>query len=203
MEELLVPGVRGWIIPFDTPGRQTAGQLVEVRHGRTTVSLDTQLPNRLVGRWLDTPEGRRALEVPDGPWRREVRYGGSRIDFGLTAEPNDRPRALLEVKSVNLRVGKRARFPDAPTTRGVRHLEELTRAARRGTQATVLFAVQRNDCRSVGPNRAMDPAFATAFDRASEAGVRFRAVWLSVHPDRVGIGGPLPVEGVPPGGSIR
>lgn len=193
MAELLRPGARGWMVPFATPGHRTAGQLVAVEHAGTLVSLDTQAPNRLVGRWLATEAGRRRLGVPAGAWRAEARFGRSRLDFAILGERPQAPRALLEVKSANLRVGGEARFPDAPTVRGVRHLQELAEAARRGIDATVLFVVQRGDCRAVGPHRALDPAFGRACDLAARAGVRFRAVRLRVRPDRLAIGADLPV----------
>jgi sugar fermentation stimulation protein A len=196
MRELLLPGARGWMVPSADPLRRTAGTLVVLRHGRTLVSIDTQLPNRLVAQRLVSVGGARTLGVADGPWRPEVRYGASRMDFGISGATPARPRALLEVKSANLRVGGAALFPDAPTVRGTRHVRELARAARTGTMAFVLFVVQRADVGSVGPHRRMDPAFGSACDEAVQAGVTFGAVQLVVRPGEARLGRRVPVRGL-------
>jgi sugar fermentation stimulation protein A len=192
MHELLTPGARGWMVPSSDPLRRTAGTLVTLRHGRTLVSIDTLLPNRLVGRLLADSGGPARLGVDRGPWRAEIRFGASRIDFGVPGPALERPRALMEVKSANLRVGRAAHFPDAPTVRGTRHVRELARAARSGSQCTVLFVVQRSDVRSVGPNRAIDPAFGDACDEAASVGVRFTALQLVLRSDRASLGRSLP-----------
>ena len=191
MEELLVPGsTRGYVVRAPGPTRKTAFDLVAVRHGRSLVSIDPRASNRLARAAL---ERRWLTGAPAGPWSAEVRWGRSRLDFGRR-DPQGRLTALLEVKSSNLRVGSTALFPDAPTLRGTRHLEELVRARRAGRFAGVLFVVQRRDVRSFAPNRALDPAFARAFDRARAAGVRVWAISLRVRPGRLEWGTPLHVR---------
>lgn len=192
MEELLLPGLTtGWMVPAP-PGRsrRTAWTLVAVRHGRSTVSIDPGLSTRLVGRAL---AGCGLPGVPRGPWVPEVRVGRHRMDFGLPG-PTDRPwRALLEVKSSNLRVGRTAFFPDAPTERGRRHLDLLARHARGGRRSDVVFVVQRNDVDEFRPNARLDPAFAASLRRAASAGVRLHALTLRVRPGRAALGRSLPV----------
>jgi len=199
MEELLVPGTTtGWIVGAGHPGRRTAYDLVAVRHGAVRVSVDSRIAPRLVRAALSLG----ALPgIPEGDWRAEVPFGRHRIDFGIRGE--DGPfRALLEIKSSNLKVGRIALFPDAPTERGRRHLEALARASREGIDAHVLFAIQRPDVDAIGPNRALDPAFADAFDRARAAGVRCHGIRLSVRPEGVELDRPVPVRPHPfgPGG---
>ena len=194
MAELLRPGAAGAVVPARDPTRRTSGTLVALRHRGVWVSIDTHLPNSLVGRALGDPSFRRRHGLPDLPWRPEVTVGHSRFDFAA-GEPRSRePVALLEVKSANLRVGTEARFPDAPTVRGTRHLRELAAHARGGRWAGVLFVVQRGDVEAVGPNRAMDPAFAAAFDAARSAGVRFSAVRLRVDDRGARLGPAIPVR---------
>jgi sugar fermentation stimulation protein A len=197
MLELLKPGATGWMVPSDDPARLTRGTLVSLRHGRTLVSIDTQLPNRLVRDRLAQPGGGSSLGVPDGSWRAEVRFGASRLDFGIPGASVRQPLALLEVKSANLRVGRSALFPDAPTVRGSRHVRELAAAARAGIRAGVLFVVQRGDVEAVGPHRRMDPEFGDACDTARRAGVTFSAVRLIVTPSGAALGPPVPVRGLP------
>lgn len=193
MEELLVDGVTsGYAVPARSRVRRTSLELVSVRSGHALVSIDTRASNELV---------RRALvagglpELGPGPWRPEVRWGTSRLDFGVAGAAPGRWRALLEVKSSNLRVGASALFPDAPTARGRRHLRELTRAARQGVRCAVLFLVQRADVGEFRPNAALDPEFALAMEGARRAGVRLVARTVQVEPDRLRLGRRLPVRG--------
>ena len=100
----------------------------------------------------------------------------------------------VEAKSVNLVEDGVALFPDAPTTRGVRHLDELIRAVGEGSAAAIVFVVQRDDARSLRPHPTADPAFADALRRAVSRGVR--ALALACRFDGVGLEpvGMLPVE---------
>jgi sugar fermentation stimulation protein A len=82
---------------------------------------------------------------------------------------------LVEVKSVSLVEGGIARFPDAPTARGRRHVSELEAFLREGGRGLVLFIVQRDDARVVTPNSRTDPAFAAAVTSARREGVLLRA----------------------------
>lgn len=192
MEELLIPGVTtGWVIRAPGPHRSTAWDLVAVRWGRTTVSIDARIGNRIVGRAI--AEG--ALDgFGSGRWRSEVSLGTERYDFArLTA--HGRPSVLLEVKSSNLRVGETALFPDAPTARGARQVRALARWARTGVASYLLFVVQRGDCSSFRLNARLDPEFDAAVRGARAAGVAILARSLRVRPGAVEWGRPLPVEG--------
>lgn len=177
MRELLIPGARCLVQGEGRPGQKTRGALIMVEHGPHWVSVDSHLPNRLM---LEAFAYQRVphFEAYRGV-RPEVRYGESRVDFLLTGAE---PPALVEVKSVTLVVDGQARFPDAPTDRGRRHLEELTRATREGYRAAVVFVIQRPDARSFAPNAATDPAFAEALATAVSAGVEAHAFTCRVEP---------------------
>jgi sugar fermentation stimulation protein A len=101
---------------------------------------------------------------------------------------------LLEVKSVAAVRGGTALFPDAPTARGVRHVEALGHAASRGERAALLFVVQRGDVRRVAPFAERDPAFAAALRAARRAGVRLLAHTCRVEPRGCTLGPEIPVE---------
>ncbi len=190
MEELLVPGTTvGYVVPAPGAARRTSFDLVSVRHGRSLVSIDARVGNRLAARALSAGL---LPEVGRGTWRAEYPWEGGRIDFALPGPSRDRPAALLEVKCSNLRVGSTALFPDAPTERGRRHVEALTRAARRGIPSAVLFLVQRHDVRAFTANRALDPKFARALDRARARGVRLRAQTTRIGPGTVAWGSEIP-----------
>jgi len=101
--------------------------------------------------------------------RREFTYGKSRIDFLLKNTENY--KMLLEVKGCTLVEEGIAKFPDAPTVRGKKHLEELTHARDEGFESAVLFLVIREDAVNFTPNTNMDPDFTTAFYKAKKNGV--------------------------------
>lgn len=172
LKELLLPGARCWVRPAEpSPTRRTRWTLVLVESpdGAELVSLDTTLPNRLARTALEAG----ALEEFAG-WtleRREFSMGRSRLDF-LLAHPDGRKLAL-EVKSVTLVEEGVARFPDAVTARGARHVEELAEIAQRpGWEAAVLFICQRRDAGRIEAARAIDPHFADTLTAAGKAGVQ-------------------------------
>ncbi len=191
MEELLLPGdTVGYVVPCTRTGRRTRFDLVSVRHGRTLVSIDSRVGNRLVAQALALG---RLSAVGPGPWVPEVRWADGRFDFARLHGQDGPLRELLEVKCSNLRVGRTALFPDAPTVRGRRHLLTLARAARRGISGTVVFVIQRPDVEAFAPNGALDPDFARALERARRAGVRLLAWTCRVRPGRVEWGKEVPV----------
>jgi sugar fermentation stimulation protein A len=139
--------------------------LIGVECDRGWVNVDSRLPNLLFAEALR--EG--SLEEFKGTraWKPEYRYGRSVLDFFLKTSPP----CLVEVKGCTLVVGGEARFPDAPTARGARHLEELTRARREGYRACLVMVVKHPAGRAFRPNRDTDPAFAGALGEAATAGV--------------------------------
>lgn len=200
LEELLVPGRRVWLRPAAAPHRKTrwTAVLVQTPDGEGRISVDTTLPNRLVGRALEAG----ALEELSG-WEldgREVTVGGSRFDFvlrpaGAEEETDDGRRLVLEVKSVTLVEDGVGLFPDAVTARGARHVRELAElAGRPDREAAVLFVLQRPDARRVHAARSIDPDFARALSEAKEAGVRVLARRCRVEPERVVLGEAIPAS---------
>ena len=195
IRELLIPNALLRLRPAPHgAARSTRYSVALVRSSvspRPWVSLDTTLPNRLAEDLLT-----RGFVVRVGKkWtiQREFRHGRSRFDFRLHCLGGD--EILVEVKSVTLVVEGLARFPDAPTARGTRHLRELERYARSGGRALLLFIVQRDDARAVVPNNTIDPAFTHALVSAARAGVLLRAVRFHLTPSgRATYRGPLPIH---------
>jgi sugar fermentation stimulation protein A len=195
LRELLVPGAELRLRPApDGSARRTRFTVALVRAPDPTgvwVSVDTMLPNRLAEDllWKGRVRGvGRCRSV-----RREVTRGKSRFDFLVL--PRRGREMYVEVKSVTLVMGGEARFPDAPTKRGARHVRELTEIVNDGGRAMVLFLVQRRDASRVAPNPATDPDFAEALATARRVGVllraarfrldaRGRATWLGALPVR-------------------
>ena len=100
----------------------------------------------------------------------------------------------MEVKGCTLEEDGHARFPDAPTLRGVKHLEELIRCRAEGYEATVCFVLQMGGLRDFAPNDATHPAFGDALRRAAAAGVEVLAMECRVTPDTLALDRPVPVR---------
>ncbi len=193
LRELLIPGVRIWLLPASGPKRKTrwTALLVESPDRRGLVSVDTRIPNRLIGQAL----AQSALEE-FGDWellRAEATLGRSRIDFLLGRD--DGRRLALEVKSVTLVEDGVGLFPDAVTARGARHARELAQLAQRdGWSAAILFVIQREDVRRFRAARELDPDFAAALDEARAQGVQIVARRCRIDLDRVTLGDTVPVN---------
>lgn len=192
--ELLLPGTAVWLQDFGSkhPGRSTRYDLIAVakqRPGKAPllVNMDAQAPNKVFAQWARAGKFRPGLTL----LRPETTWGSSRFDFFYEAA--DGPQGFVEVKGVTLEEGGHARFPDAPTLRGVKHLEELTRAVEAGYAAHVCFVVQMEEMTGFSPNDATHPAFGDALRTAAAAGVEVLAVGCSVSPDRLEISYSVPV----------
>lgn len=125
---------------------------------------------------------------------REVPFGDSRLDFRLARGPRRKDELWVEVKSATMDGGGGAvAFPDAVTTRGARHLDELVALRRRGARAALLFVVSRSGVDRVRPADEVDPAYGAALRRAAAAGVEILAYAAELSPARLGVGRRLPV----------
>lgn len=182
--ELLVPGAPVYLAPGVTPGRRTPYDLVAVDKSGLLINMDAQAPNRAFAEFA------RTFDPTAQDVRPEYRYGDSRLDFCLTGPQG---LHLVEVKGVTLESGGHARFPDAPTERGVRHLHELIRAVGEGHRATAFFVIQMTGVTDFSPNDDTHPAFGEALRRARDAGVRIAAWSCRVTPDSMEIDRPVPV----------
>ena len=185
--ELLVPGTRVYVNHSENPNRATRYDLVAVWKGTRLINMDSQAPNKVFYEYLQSGRYMAGLDFI----RAEVRYGSSRFDFYMEAGPR---KIFLEVKGVTLEEHGAALFPDAPTLRGVRHLNELAACLRDGYEAHMVFVVQMDGIRYVAPNNETHPAFGTALAAAHDAGVTVAALDCIVTPDSLRIGHPLPVK---------
>jgi sugar fermentation stimulation protein A len=191
LRELFQPGRTVYLSRQQAAHRATPYDLVLVRLPTGLVSADARLPNALV-----RDAFQRSLLPPFAGYTHvqpEARYGHSRLDFALSG-PSAEERCLVEVKSATLVVNGQARFPDAPTERGRKHLDELARAVRKGHRAAVLFIIQRGDVISFAPNAPADPAFARALRRAVRAGVEVYAYRCRLTRRSITLVGAVPVD---------
>ena len=188
--ELLVPGRRCYILPALNPLRKTHYDLVliETPNGLLT-STDARLPNQLFAKAFEStllPEFENYSHL-----EREVAYQQSRLDFRLS---NSGQICYVEVKSVTLVNDGIALFPDAPTTRGTRHLSHLMALKQSGFDAAIVFWVQRGDAVKVRPNCESDPVFAKTLADAQQKGVQILAYKSDVRVDGFEFMGSIPVK---------
>lgn len=186
------PGMRVWLEPNDDPRKKLdwGWRLAELPGGHWA-GIDTSVPNRVVAEAL--AEGRVPGLTGHETIRPEVSYGaGSRIDFVLSG---GQPDTYVEVKNVHLRrTGDWAEFPDSVTTRGAKHLRELSAMVALGRRAVMLYLVQRTDCARVRLAADLDPAYAAEFARAQAAGVEVMALGTTISLRGVKAAGVLPFD---------
>ena len=178
--ELLVPGAELYVQRSDNPARKTALDLTAVKKGSQWATMDPQAPNKAAAEWL-RQGGLGCREITILP---EYKYGDSRFDFFLEA---DGRKAFMEVKGVTLEEDGIARFPDAPTERGVKHIRELIRCLDAGYEAYVFFVIQMKGVRAFEPNDRTHPAFGEALREAAKKGVQILAYDCVVRPDEMSI----------------
>lgn len=184
--ELLRQGTKVWCLDTDSLTRKTRYDLIAVEKGQRLINMDSQAPNAAAGEWLRSG----GLGVIEN-LRPESRYGDSRFDFSFTKAGKP---CFLEVKGVTLETDGICAFPDAPTTRGVKHLRELTRLAREGYGTYVLFVIQMSGVSYLHPNDSTDPAFGQALREAKAAGVTVLAMDCAVTPQEMTIRNPVEVR---------
>ncbi len=189
---LAAPGNRVWISDSQNPKRKLQFSLEYIEVGDAWVGVNTHLANKLAEEAIKNGKIKELTGYPT--IRREVKYGqNSRIDFLLGAP--DRAPCYVEVKSVTLsREPSIAEFPDSVTTRGTKHLGELSDQVAAGARAVQLFVIQRNDCNLFRPAVDIDPAYAHALTRARKAGVEIIAAACSIDQYAIKICGPIPIE---------
>ena len=184
--ELLVPGATVYLERGTNPGRKTPYDLIAVEKGDLLINMDSQAPNKVFGEWAAAGgflPGVTAI-------RSEYVYGDSRLDFCIETEKGPH---LVEVKGVTLEEKGCARFPDAPTERGIKHIRELQRAAETGLDTTLFFVVQFQNAHSVAPNDDTHPAFGEALREAAAHNVKVCAFDCLVTPDSLSIRREVPV----------
>ena len=183
--ELLSEGVQVWCQKSSNPDRKTKYDLIGVQKGERLINMDSQAPNAAVGEWLRGGGMADATDI-----RSEVKFKNSRFDFAFTR--NGRP-CFMEVKGVTLENDGICAFPDAPTVRGTKHLQELMQAVQAGYDAYVLFVIQMTDVKYLHPNDATDPAFSDALRQAAEVGVKVLAMDCRVSCDGMELQKEVPV----------
>ena len=186
LRELLYPGAEVFLEESKNPNRKTGYDVIGAKKGAEFVNVDSQAPNRVVLEWLrQTDLLGDIVEI-----KPEKTYGNSRFDFYIrTAEKE----IYMEVKGVTLEIDGSARFPDAPTERGVKHIRELIACRQEGYEAYILFVIQMKGIHCFMPNDETHPAFGAALREAAAKGVHILAWDCAVSPDELRMDAPVAV----------
>lgn len=175
--ELLLPGATVYLQEFDSAARKTKFDLIAVeKAGVGLINMDAQAPNKVFAEWAHSGAFLPGLTY----LRPEKTWGSSRFDFYFEAGAR---KGFVEVKGVTLEEDGGAFFPDAPTERGVKHLEELIACRADGYEAYLCFVIQMTGVDYFAPNDRTHPAFGDALRRAAGAGVGLLAYDCRVTPD--------------------
>lgn len=183
-KELLIPGVKVAVNYQDKLTRKTKYDLVSVLKNEKWFNIDSQLPNQLVEEGLKQNLLKFAiLKGEVTRFKREYTYKKSRFDFFI--ETNQNERLLLEVKGMTLENNRIGSFPDAPSLRALKHVNELIEAKNDGYQVAVLFVAQFEEIDLATINKEMQPELQVSFQTAIKKGVEVLAYNCLVAPDKV------------------
>lgn len=163
--ELLTEGATVYLQKSDKPDRKYKYSLITVQKGDRLVNMDSQAPNKAVYEWLKSGAAFRNITL----LKPESTYGKSRFDFYFEYEGK---KAYMEVKGVTLENDGVVSFPDAPTQRGTKHINELCECVKEGYEAYIMFVVQMKDVLYFTPNAENDPDFDEALRKAKDKGVK-------------------------------
>lgn len=182
-KELLIPGCSVYLTAADNPNRKTKYDLIAVEKQRKNntpllINMDSQIVNSAAEEWLKKGE----LFGKEANIRREVTWGNSRFDFYIET---GNKKIFLEVKGVTLEQDGIAMFPDAPTERGIKHINELIKAKSEGFDSYILFIIQMKEIKEFIPNDLTHPAFGAALKKAQKAGVNILAMDCIITPDTI------------------
>ena len=185
--ELLVPGAKVYLEDCrESTTRKTPFDLVAVIKGERLINMDSQAPNKAAGEFLKERffKGKNVSISP------EYTYKKSRIDFFCQC---DEEKYLVEVKGVTLEKDGITYFPDAPTERGIKHINELSGALDEGFHCIILFVIQMDNVISFSPNEETQPQFKEALINAKNKGVVPLAYSCVVSPSSMVIDKEIPI----------
>lgn len=186
-KELLIPGTEVILEKSGNPNRKTRYDLICVNKQGRLINMDSQIPNKAAEEWIR----KGGLFPEEVSIRPEKKYGNSRFDLYVESPVR---RAFVEVKGVTLEEDNVVRFPDAPTVRGIKHVEELIHCMEEGYEAYLLLVIQMKGVKKFMPNWDTQPEFGQALIKAEKAGVKIIARDCLVTEDTIEIQEEVPVD---------
>lgn len=189
-QELFIEGTKVFLEPAKNPDRKTKYSLVSLYKGDRLINIDSQIPNYVVKE-----------AVTNNPYlikefgqvsflKSEVTYGNSRFDLYYENEEKA-TKGFIEVKGVTLEEDGMVRFPDAPTTRGAKHLRELIKSVEEGYKSYAFFVIQMEGVKEFSPNGVTDPDFKRTLKEAKEKGVHILCFDCLIQPDSIVLNEPV------------
>lgn len=186
------PGRAVYISRADNPKRKLKFTWEIIDMGTSLVGVNTQVPNRLVAHGISKGQVPELCGYDD--LKREVTTSpGSRLDIGLYHKEGA-PDCLVEVKNCTLVDNGLAMFPDAVTTRGLKHLNELIRLNKEGRRAVIFYLIQRSDAKQFEPAAQIDPDYAKGLKAAVAAGVEALAYDVIIDMEQICLNRRLPID---------
>ncbi len=174
--ELLTPNSKVFVQEFDSDKRKTKFDLISVYKEDKLVNIDSQAPNKIVAEFLPKLFDDIQYIKP------EAKYRNSRFDFYVETKSD---KIFLEVKGVTLEDNGIVMFPDAPTERGVKHINELIECLEDGYKAYIIFIIQMENVKYFTPNNLTHKAFGDALKMAKNKGVEILAFDCIVTEDSI------------------
>ncbi|MBU5473683.1 DNA/RNA nuclease SfsA [Roseburia sp. MSJ-14] len=187
-KELLLPEAEVYLEKSGNPNRKTAYDLVGVKKGKVLINMDSQAPNQAVKEWLEKEVYFKNITY----LKPECKYGNSRVDFYL--ETAEERKIFIEVKGVTLEEEGVARFPDAPTLRGIKHMKELEQAVQQGYEAYILFVIQMKGIKWFEPNDRTHLEFGDTLRQVAKNGVGVLAYDCSITKESMELDMPVEVR---------
>jgi sugar fermentation stimulation protein A len=182
MKSCLEEGAEVYLTHHNDPKRKTQYTWEMIKINSNWVGINTNVPNQIA---YESIVLKRIPELSGySKVEREKKYGDSRFDLKLSGNDSI---SFVEVKNVTLKEDHFALFPDAVTTRGKKHLEDLIKAKNEGFRAAMLYIVQRMDVSTFAPAKEIDPNYAETLKKAFDAGVEILVYQVKVTPEQITI----------------
>lgn len=186
LKELLTKEALVYLEKSNNPERKTGYSLISVKKENRIINIDSQAPNKVfyegvINRRINIPGFENIIHI-----KHESTYGSSRFDFYMEGVNKN---AYVEVKGVTLEENGVAKFPDAPTLRGVKHIYELVNAKESGFDAFIVFIIQMNNIKCFTPNDDTHKEFGEALRFAKNKGVEILAYECDVGSDFIELNG--------------
>ncbi|MCL2286727.1 MAG: DNA/RNA nuclease SfsA [Firmicutes bacterium] len=186
-KELLISGATVYANYADNPSRATKYDLIAVDKGDLIINMDSYAPNIAFGEYLQQGKFFENVTLI----KPEAKYGASRFDFYVETA---RSKAFIEVKGVTLEENGIAMFPDAPTERGIKHLNELAACITDGHDAYVVFVVQMKGIKHFTPNYKTHAAFGETLSKVMSMGVNAMAFDCEITAEKMEINNRVPIK---------
>lgn len=181
-KELFIEGRKVFLQKSDNPNRKTKYSLIAIYKDDKLINIDSQVPNQVISEAIE------AGQIPGFEnlthLKREKTYGNSRFDIYYETEET---KGFIEVKGVTLEDLGKSMFPDAPTSRGTKHVRELIKGQKEGYTNFIMLLIQLEDVHHWQPNQKTDPDFCQAIEDAHQAGVKIKCYSCIITEDSINL----------------